>query len=190
MSETNVIEMNQNDVTVEDVKKTESFDFKNKEQWENALNDMSLEIENFREVLARKKYVLQLGDDVKDKLKYFKLLSDFIYKELEWTGYEFFTVEALYENISEVLKNVNDNPKEEVLLEYAVLEAFISLVLKTSGKGAKDVNRRKNIVKPFNNTYYLYEEDVRTLKALQEKYTMILNSWEDESQESEKPQNS
>ena len=46
--------MNQNDVTVEDVKKTESFDFKNKEQWENALNDMSLEIENFREELAQK----------------------------------------------------------------------------------------------------------------------------------------
>jgi hypothetical protein len=63
-----------------------------------------------------------------------------------------------------------------------VLEAFISLVLKTGGKGAKDVNRRKNIVKPFNNTYYLYEEDVRTLKSLQEKYTMILNSWEEESQ--------
>jgi hypothetical protein len=187
MSEATVISMNPEDVDIQDIPNTQgnildNLDFKSKEEWENTLNEISIEIENFREELARKKYILQFDNDVKDKVKYFKLLSDFIYKELQWTGYEFFTVEALYDNISATMKNVMENPEDDVLLEYATLEAFISLVLKTSGTGAKDVKRRKTIVKPFNNTYFLYEEDVRALKSLQEKYRIVLNAWNDESE--------
>lgn len=179
----NVIEMNKNEYTEENVDNKnilDELDFKTKEEWESALNDMSLEIENFREELASKKYVLQFDNDVKDKVKYFQTLTDYIYKELEWSGYEFFTVEALYDNITKISKQVSENPDDPVEFEYAVLEAFISLVLKNTGKGAKEVKKRKMIVKPFNNTYYLYEEDVRKLKNLQEKYTAILNSWQDE----------
>lgn len=190
MSEATVIEMPQDEVKVEDATNTNILDdikFETKEEWESALDEMSLEIENFREELASKKYVLQFDDEVKNKVKYFQMLSDYIYKELEWTGYEFFTVEALYDSITEISNEVSKNPEKDVELEYAVLEAFISLVLKNTGKGAKEVKKRKSIVKPFNNTYYLYEEDVRKLKGLQEKYTMILNSWqEDTPQEAEK----
>ena len=159
---------------------SENLKFESKEQWESALNEMSLEIENFRETLANKKYILQFDENVKDKVKYFNTLTDFIYKDLEWTGYEFFTVEALYDKITEVSHQLSNDPNMDIELEYAVLEAFISLVLKSGGKGAKEVKKRKNIVKPFNNTYDLYEEDVRALKNLQEQYTILLNSWEDD----------
>lgn len=188
--EANVIEMKNSEFKAEDVEEKnilDDIDFKSKEEWEAALNEMSLEIENFREELARKKYVLQFDDDVKDKVKYFQTLSDYIYKELEWSGYEFFTVEALYDNITKISQQVSENPEEPVELEYAVLEAFISLVLKNTGKGAKEVKKRKMIVKPFNNTYYLYEKDVQDLKNLQEKYTVILNSWEDEQNQAQQP---
>lgn len=105
--------------------------------------------------------------------QYLKDVKKYIRNDIEYSGYDFLTLEVLFKEIETALSEYKAG--EPVTFKHYVFEDFLNVALKSKRVGLKSVDNFKYLIKPFNQPYAIIAESKQRFNDLNQNLEELYN---------------